>query len=245
MTHLKQSGYDIRCEWGIHGIHTLLEDSDVIIIVDILSFSTAVDIVVSRQAIVYPFAERGQKAEVYAQEKEAFLAKKRPQSNTEFSLSPASLQRLPVKSKIVIPSPNGSTLSMATGDTITLAGCLRNARAVAEYAQTQGKRISVIPAGERFVYSDTDTALRPSLEDLIGAGAILSHLKGKLSPEAHTAQLIYQAHRDNLSNVLLACVSGRELVDTGYTEDVMIASHVNISHNTPMLIKGAYQNPHQ
>ena len=38
-----QAEFDIRCEWGIEGLEKLAIISDVVIIVDVLSFSTCVD----------------------------------------------------------------------------------------------------------------------------------------------------------------------------------------------------------
>ena len=43
-----QQGYDIRFEWGLAGVKALAPLSDVVIIVDVLSFSTCVDVVVNR-----------------------------------------------------------------------------------------------------------------------------------------------------------------------------------------------------
>ena len=72
----------------------------------------------------------------------------------------------------MLPSPNGSTLSLATAETPTLAGCLKNCRTVALAAVTYGNRIAVIPAGEKW----PDGSLRPSFEDFIGAGAVIRYL---------------------------------------------------------------------
>lgn len=50
-----QQEFDIRLEWGIRGVEQLSPISDVVIIVDILSFSTCVDIATANGALVYPY----------------------------------------------------------------------------------------------------------------------------------------------------------------------------------------------
>ena len=82
-----------------------------------------------------------------------------------------------------------------------MAGCLRNCEAVAHFAQSYGSRISVIPAGERW----EDGSLRPAIEDLVGAGAILSYLEGRLSPEAEAAMAVFHGLKDNLVTALRGC----------------------------------------
>ncbi|MDK2407620.1 hypothetical protein QHH11_00605 [Aphanizomenon sp. PH219] len=44
MTFYNQSNFEIRCEWGKKGVEQLAIISDVVIIVDILSFSTCIEI---------------------------------------------------------------------------------------------------------------------------------------------------------------------------------------------------------
>ena len=50
--YFDQSHFDIRFEWGLRGLKAV--DTDVVIMVDILSFSTCVDIVVGNFSTVYP-----------------------------------------------------------------------------------------------------------------------------------------------------------------------------------------------
>jgi 2-phosphosulfolactate phosphatase len=45
----------VRSEWGMHGVRRLRPEVAVLIIVDVLSFSTAVDIATGRGAHVLPF----------------------------------------------------------------------------------------------------------------------------------------------------------------------------------------------
>src|SRR5262245_62450426 len=171
-----QPGFDVRCEWGENGVRHLAPGADVVIIVDVLSFSTCVEIANSRGAIVFPYRWKDESATAFAASVNAELAGVR-QDDGKYSLSPASLIKIPSGTRLVLPSPNGSTLSLATGATPTIAGCLRNAAEVARGAAELGRRISVIPAGEHWAGG----GLRPSIEDLIGAGAILSYLPGSLS----------------------------------------------------------------
>ena len=158
-----QANYDIRCEWGEQGVLGLSPTGDVVIIVDVLSFSTCVDMATARGATVYPYQWKDARAREFAIAIDAELAVARGAGR--FSLSPSSFLDTPTGTSVVLPSPNGASLSLATRDTITLAGCLRNASAVAKAALRLGKRISVIPAGERW----EDNSLRPSLEDWLGA----------------------------------------------------------------------------
>lgn len=231
-----QAEYTVRCEWGAQGVAQLAPISDAVIIVDVLSFTTCVDIAVGRGATVYPYGFRNDSARTYAVAVGALLADHR-RSAAGYTLSPASLLAIPAGTRIVLPSPNGSTLSVSTGATPTLAGCLRNAQAVADAARTFGDRIAVIPAGERW----RDGSLRPAWEDWVGAGAIIAHLPGRRSPEADAALAAFAAARDDLHAALSGCSSGKELIEQGYAEDVRLAAALNASPVAPLLTQGAYR----
>src|SRR6185295_16412121 len=71
-----QSGYALRCEWGAHGVAQLSPVSDVLIIVDVLSFSTAVDIALANGAIIFPYGNRDHRIEEYARARSAQVAEK-------------------------------------------------------------------------------------------------------------------------------------------------------------------------
>lgn len=231
-----QWDFDVRCEWGRSGIELLSSTSDALVIVDVMSFSTAVSVAVARGAVVYPCRELNESNEALARTLDAELAVSR--SVTGYSLSPASLLTIPAGTKLVLPSPNGSSLSLATGATPTYAGCLRNARAVAQAASGHGPRIGVIPCGER--WKDGEDGLRPALEDFIGAGAIIGNLTGSRSPEAMAAVAVFRSLRRGLPDALTDCFSGRELAEMGFGRDIELIAALDTDEIAPRLVDGAF-----
>jgi 2-phosphosulfolactate phosphatase len=230
--YFDQAPFDARCEWGLGGVKQLAA-ADVIIIVDVLSFTTSVDIAVARGATVYPYRWKDDSAIAYANDRAAELASTRDRFEGRYSLAPSSLTTVPPGLRLVLPSPNGSTLAfeaMTTG-AIVAAGCLRNASAVAQWARSVGRRITVVPAGERW----PDGSLRPAIEDWIGAGAILKFLDGRLSPEARIAVSAFEAAADNLLEHVSLSSSGRELIERGFQRDVELGAELNVSTCVPIL----------
>ena len=236
--YFDQAEFDVRCEWGAQGVAQLAPGSEAIVIVDVLSFSTSVDIAVGNGAWVYPYKGPREEAQAYADSLGAQLADLNRQSQSGFSLAPSSLINIPTGTRLVLPSPNGSTLTLSTGDVSTFAACLRNVNAVVRVLAKIGKRISVIAAGERW----PDGTLRPALEDLIGAGAIIHQLGGTHSPEAEMAVAAYLHVADNLDATLRQCGSGKELLGRSFAEDVALASAMNVSDAVPRLTAGAYRH---
>src|SRR5438045_1829788 len=234
--YYKQAEYEIRCEWGQAGVTHLAPHSDVVVIVDTLSFSTCVDIAVGRGAAVYPYKWIEASAIEFAERVGGVVAGRR-RSSEGYTLSPVSLLNIPDGTKLVLPSPNGSTLTLSTGDKPTLAGCLRNARAVASAAEQLGGSVLVVPAGERW----PDGTLRPCFEDLITAGAIIAHFRGTKSPEALLAQAAFISLADKLPALLRRCCSGKELIERGFAEDVELAAQLNVSDVAPSVVDGAYR----
>lgn len=231
-----QAEFEVRCEWGEKGILQLAPISDVVIIIDVLSFSTCIDIANSRGAIVFPYQWEDESVQAFAQSLDAEIAQKR--GGSHYSLSPASLLSICQGTRLVLPSPNGSSLSLTTAMTSTLTGCLRNSRAVALAAMNYGRRIAVVPAGEKW----SDGSLRPSFEDFIGAGAVISYLEGNLSPEAQLAVAAYQGVGQSLTHLIKQCGSGQELIERGFEQDVDLASEIDVSNCVPTLVNGAYTN---
>ena len=88
-----------------------------------------------------------------------------------------------------------------------------------------------MPAGEKW----PDGSLRPAIEDLIGAGAILTQLDGHRSPEANLAAVAFERVADHLREQILFSSSGRELAERGFGRDVELGAELNSSGSVPVL----------
>ena len=224
MTPFSQKSWACRCEWG-PGAVAALAPADVTIVIDVFSFTTCVDVAASRGAVILPYAWNDASAPAFARDHRAELAGRRRQAR--YSLAPESYLEATVGLRCVLPSPNGAQVTLAAARTapVLLAGCLRNARAVAEAARLLGSSFNLIPAGERW----PDGSLRPALEDWLGAGAILRWLPGSRSPEADSAAALFEYHRERLVEALDQCGSGRELGERGHHKDKFIAGQLDVS----------------
>ena len=231
MTPFTQEDFACRCEWGPDAV-TALAPADVIIVVDVFSFTTCVDVAVSRGVAILPYAWNDPSAAVYATAQGAELAGKR--RKTRYSLAPESYLDAPAGLRCVLPSPNGArvTLAAAASGAVVLAGCLRNARAVAAAAQRAGRTFNVVPAGERWL----DGGLRPALEDALGAGADPRRgCPGRIRRRPRPWSRCSRARRDTLVETLDACGSGRELAGRGHLNDKLIAGDLDVSSCVPAI----------
>jgi 2-phosphosulfolactate phosphatase len=216
------------------------------VVVDVLSFTTAVSVAVESGTRVFPYAWRDETASQFAEQMEASLAvgRRAAARTSPWTLSPAALGRAPFTPRLVLPSPNGSAIAAAAAGATVVAGCLRNAAAAGRWLARNGygvaaRPIAVIAAGERWPGGE----LRPALEDLLGAGAIIAELQaqgiGGLSPEATAAMAAYTGTAD-VAHAVAICASGRELAQSGFADDVSIAAALNTSGIVPILVDGAF-----
>jgi len=243
-----QPGSGVRFDWGLAGATELARFCAVLVVVDVLSFSTAVDVAVTRGIQVFPFPWSEQATEV-AERLGAAVAVDRSSVSPErpWSLSPAALMAAPVTERLVLPSPNGSAIcAAAQGFGVpVVAACLRNPSAVAqwlrhnEYGQ-RSQPIGVVAAGERW----PDGTIRPSVEDLLGCAHVIDALapaEGGLSVEAAVTLATLNGLSDT-GSAIRGCVSGQELIARGFGDDVAIASQLDASTAVPLLRNDFFAN---
>ena len=238
---LAQSPYRCRLDWGRHGARTAAERQDILVIVDTLSFSTAVVTAVQRGGLVYPCTEDEQPGAL-AQRigGEVAVRRKDVPAKGRFSLSPLTYLHLAPGTRIVLASPNGATCSRYTRAVPFLfVGALVNAEAVATVVShlldTTDRCVTIIACGERWQPPSADGALRVALEDYLGAGAILASLHHEPSPEARVCASAFTHSRRDIAALLWDCGSGRELRSMGFPEDVRHAAQLNSYDAVPVM----------
>ena len=243
-----QGAYRLRFEWGAAGAAAVARGADVVVLVDVLSFTTTVSVAVDAGVSVLPHPWDDAGAQSLARDRDAVLAVGRSQAAPgRLSLSPASIRAAAaLPQRLVLPSPNGSALAhdLAGRASTCVAACLRNATAVAAWVASRhgpaSATVAVIAAGERW----EDGTLRAAAEDLWGAGAVVAALAAAgwkaRSPEADLARAAHAAIRGHELESLRACASGRELIERGHAQDVAIAAETGRGGTVPMLEDGAF-----
>lgn len=242
-----QDGFRVRFGWGPDDLAALGPGSHAVVVVDVLRFTTAVSVAVARGATVVAHRWNDATAAAAAADRGAEVAGRRREAG-RWSLSPTDLQAIPAGTRLVLPSPNGATLALAAAATTgcVVAGSLRNASAVGHRLRAgEHEVVTVIAAGERWpgAGDNHDGPLRPAVEDLLGAGAVIDALLGDgragASPEARAARAAFTAVAD-LRAELLDCVSGRELAGRGWADDVETAARLDADDVVPVLVAGAF-----
>ncbi len=232
----RQAGFRVRFDWGPNGLRALAPMVEIVVVVDVLSFSTSVDIAVGRGAVVLPYRWHNGTEASFAVERDALLARRRGEDG--FTLSPSSLEAIPAGSRLVLPSPNGSALSFGAreaGAERVVVASLRNAGAVGQFVARTGDTVGVVASGERW-RGDTGP-IRPAVEDLLGAGAVIAAIPGDgRSPEAAAAAAAFDEARPSLAARLPQTASGRELIAGGFARDVTLAAEHDRSGVVPVLV---------
>ncbi|MFI5892823.1 2-phosphosulfolactate phosphatase [Actinoplanes sp. NPDC051513] len=244
-----QGGYRVRFDWGPVGADAVSPGAAFVAVVDVLSFTTTLTVAVEQGLHVLPYRWRDDSAVAVAHRHGAMLAVLRKEAGPgQVTLSPESILHANLRAdgidRLVLPSPNGSAISVRLADAgVTVIGVsLRNAAAAAAWVRERAgdRPIGVVASGERW----PDGSLRPAIEDLLGAGAFLDGLaEGSFpaegfSPEAGAALWAWRGVAEGAGDALRESVSGRELRGFGFAGDVAVASAIGVSKVVPVLRDG-------
>jgi 2-phosphosulfolactate phosphatase len=236
-----QTEYRCRLEWGRRGAREAAARGDVLVVVDTLSFSTAVAAAVAHGGAIYPCAWDDDPLALGARvEAEVAVRRQDVPARGRFSLSPATFERIEAGTRVVLPSPNGATCSQY-GQIVPLlfVGSLVNAGAVADVVLMvvvgSDCGVTVLACGERWPTPNEDGELRFAIEDYLGAGAILARLPLARSPEAEVCEGAFRHARAELGRIIMESGSGRELRAMGFASDVERAVRLDLYDAVPVM----------
>ena len=258
-----QARYQVRFDWGAVGAERILSGAHVVVVVDVLSFTTAVVAAAERGVAVAPWpAGDAEGAAALAERLGGVVAGRRGDPGP--SLSPTSFTGEEafdeLDGPVVLPSPNGGAIAawLDGRDVVVLAGSLRNRTAVAErilaMQEERGLRtvVAIVAAGERTssstggVDADSGTAdaIRFAIEDQLAAGAIVDALIGlgidHTSPEAAVACAAFEGLRHAATHLIGASGSAVELVGEGFRADVRFETELDATGVMPELRDGVF-----
>jgi len=213
---------------------------DVLVLVDVLSFSTAVAAGTSRGVIFLPAGSR-RRAESLALERGAVASTPRREAAPGlYSLSPLSYQGAPPGTRVALRSPNGARMAVAAqgSPAVVVAGIVNASAcgaAAGAGARAQGRGVTVVACGERLA---PGRRRRFAAEDFLGAGAVAAAVDLPRTGEAEAAARAFEACRGDLERVLLQTRSGIELVAAGFRDDVAFAARHDSLSSVPLLRDG-------
>jgi 2-phosphosulfolactate phosphatase len=247
-----QSPHRVRFDWGRRGVRDAAARGDVVVIVDVLRFSSCVATAAARGAAVYP-CRFGDEAEAAAQRVGGRVAGAPPTAHPDasFALVP-TFTEASAGERLVLRTLNGAECTLlAQPAAHVFAGALLNASAVARAVEQAlaGNALSatIVACGERR-HDEAGEALAFAIEDYLGAGAILaaldgdpSSLRGASSSEARVCAAAFRGSRDMLLELLLDCGSGRELRRLRLEDDVRHAAQVDLYDVLPVMREGRYE----
>lgn len=234
-------------DWGPEGVTEAVARGDIVVVVDVLRFSSTATAAVAAGMKLLP-VDAVPEARLKAEELDLPLVRSSrgspdPEQPTDSPLWYAEHGR--PGAAAVYPSPNGARLTaLAAGHPHVYAGAFLNSTAVARVAAREAKKdalnMTVIAAGERSTDFDPAAASRRlfAIEDYLAAGAIVAASGLSLSPDARVAATAWHGSRDDLLEILRSCLSGRWLIDSDRSEEVDYCAQVDAVTAVPMLRDG-------
>jgi len=233
---------DIWISWFDQG---LKEDSDAYVIIDVLRFSTTVNVaLILGFEKIYAFSDLNKAIEFAKKNKLPLMAKEDDEKpkEAEFNNSPSEIIKYAKNylekgiKEVAIKTNSGSVLASKAIDKNkeVLIGSLLNAQTIANYLISKDYMIvNLICSGVKL--------RRFSIEDFLAAGAIVDsilefHKDLSFKDEVLAALLLFRSYKNNLLEVLEKSETGKKLISSGFGEDLEIASRVNSTNVIPKVI---------
>lgn len=238
-----------RCqlEWGPEAAENAARRGDVVVIVDVLSFSSAVVTAVQHGGYIYPCSQGDDPRQAArAVGAEAAVRRTEVPAKGRYSLSPLTYLEMTAGTGVVLASPNGAVCSRCAEQApLVVVGCFLNAQATAraldEMLTGGSGSVTLIACGEVENDAAGKRRRRWAVEDYLGAGAILSYMMAAKSADARVCERAFSASRDELAAILRESPSGDELIRQGFAADVEFVSRLNVYDVVPIMRQGRFE----
>ena len=237
-----QDPYRCRVEWGRRAAHDAAVRGDIVVIVDVLRFSSAVVTAVHHGAEAYAMGTKHEAIELASQTGAVVLPRDASDPHMT-TLSPRTYLGVGRGERVVIASINGGRCAQLAAEApFVFAGAMLNAGAIADaVALILNARpdlcLTIVPCGERWHEPHEEGHLRFAVEDYLAAGAILVELPHEKSPEAAVCAAAFLRSEGDTFSTLRECASGRELRSAGLDADVRDCAQLNLYDTAPVLRK--------
>ncbi len=181
---------------GPEGVQQALQQKQLIVIVDVLRFSSTVTTAVANGFEIIP-ASTPMRAETLS--KETGIPFPSMNGTHPYTLSPLDYLNPKHPETVILVSPNGAACTELIKDNQTaFFGCFLNARTVGRVvgslAARMQKNVAVIAAGEAQEEQFSDLHHRRfAVEDYLGCGSTLCELRVDLTPEALVCKRAYDS----------------------------------------------------
>jgi 2-phosphosulfolactate phosphatase len=207
-----QSSYQVRFDWGVEGADAVASDADVIVIVDVLSFCTAVDVAVAGGGSVELAAVEGEPDAAGA-------------PGSDGARIAAALADHP-----------GTVIAGSLRNATAVA------QWILTHQDATGNRlaIAIIAAGDRRDHG-TRVAVEDLLGAGAVIDALAAIGLDACSPEAAVASAAFASLRRATRHLVTASASGRELAEHGFADDIRLAAQTDVSTTVPVLREFAFR----
>jgi 2-phosphosulfolactate phosphatase len=216
-----------------------VERNDVVIVIDVLRCTSSIITALTNGAHAIIPMQTVSEARSKAKENSRYLlaGERRGVKPAGFELgnSPLEFSRDRVAGKTIIMTTTSGTAAFARvkGHSFVLVGAFLNAAAVAQAAinlsESNHLNLSFALSGKRGAFS---------LEDFLGAGAIIHHFANKdltYSDPAYASLLAFEKAKPSLFATLCEGSHARTLLDLGFKDDVIHCTQVNKCTTVPCL----------
>ena len=216
-----------------------VQRNDVIIVIDVLRCTSSIITALTNgaRAIIPMHTVSAARSTVTKHPQYLLAGERRGVKPTGFVLgnSPLEFTRDRVAGKTIVMTTTSGTAAFARvkGHPLVLVGAFLNAAAVAQTALTLSEHnhlnISLVLSGKRGSFS---------LEDFLGAGAIIHHFANKnltYSDAAYASLLAYEHAQSSLYAALCEGIHAQTLIDLGFRNDVIHCTQMNKYTTVPLL----------